>query len=121
MSFSSPANTVTHSAKARFVVTTVAPPLVAVGDQIKEQLATGAVKRHEAELVDDERVHAEEPLLQSGELAAVAGFNQLPHEIGSPREEDASFLFQSLRPRVRSRDGFCPCRSGRRGSDSPVR
>ena len=39
--------------------------LIAVGDQIEEQLAAGAVEWHKAELVHDEDVRAEQPLLQA--------------------------------------------------------
>ena len=34
------------------------PSLVAIGDQIEEQLAADAVEGHEAQLVDDEHVDA---------------------------------------------------------------
>jgi len=47
------------------------PPLVAVGEQVEEQLATDAVERDEAQLVDDEDVAPEEPLLQPRELARI--------------------------------------------------
>ena len=46
------------------------------------------------ELVDDEHVDAEEPLLQPGELAGIARFEQLPHEIGRAGEEHAAFLLR---------------------------
>ena len=68
--------------------------LVAVGDQIEEQLAADAIEGHEAQLVDDEDVDAQEPLLQPRELAGVARFEQLPDQIGGAREEHAPFLFR---------------------------
>ena len=46
------------------------------------------------ELVDDEDVDAEQPLLQARELAGVARFEQLPHEIGRAGEEHAAFLLR---------------------------
>ena len=46
-------------------------PLVAVGDQIEEQLAADPIEGHEAELVDDEDVDPQEPLLEPCELARV--------------------------------------------------
>ena len=92
MSFSSPAKTVTHSAKARFVRDDGGAALVAVGDQIEEQLAADAVEGHEAQLVDDEDVDAEQPLLEARELARVARFEELAHQIGRAGEEHAPFL-----------------------------
>ena len=68
--------------------------LVTVGEQIEEQLAAGAVEGHEAQLVDDEDVDAEEPLLQARELAGIAGFEELAHEVGRAGEEHAAFLFR---------------------------
>jgi hypothetical protein len=46
--------------------------LVAVGDQIEEELATDTIEGDEAELVDDEDVDTKEPLLQPRELAGIA-------------------------------------------------
>ena len=94
MSFSSPANTVTHSANARLVRHDRRPPLVPIGDQIEEQLAADPIEGDESELVDDEDVDAQEPLLQPRELARIARFEQLAHEIGRPREEHAPFLLR---------------------------
>jgi hypothetical protein len=37
-----------------------------------------------------------QPLLQPRELAGIARFDQLPHEIGRPGEEHASFLFRGF-------------------------
>jgi hypothetical protein len=69
VSFSSPANTVTHSANAKLLVTTVDRRSYRSGDQIEEQLAAGALERHESELVDEEDLNAEQPLLQPQERA----------------------------------------------------
>jgi hypothetical protein len=68
--------------------------LVPIGDQIEEQLAADAVERDKAELVNDQDVDAQEPLLQPGQLAGIAGFNQLTHEVGRPGEEHPSFLLR---------------------------
>ena len=65
--------------------------LVAIREQIEEQLAAGPVKRDEAELVDDQDIDEQEPALQAPELARVAGFEQQADEIGGPREEHAAF------------------------------
>jgi len=68
--------------------------LVAIGEQIKEELAAGALEGDEAQLVDDEHVDAEQPLLQARELPRVAGFEELTHQVGRAREEHAAFLFR---------------------------
>ena len=57
------------------------PPLIAVGEQIEEQLAADAVEGDEAQLVDDEHLDAEKPLLETGELAGIPGFEELPDEV----------------------------------------
>ena len=68
--------------------------LVPIGEEIEEQLAADAIERHKPELVDDQHVDAEQPLLQPGQLAGIARFDQLTHEIGRPGEEHASFLLR---------------------------
>ena len=70
------------------------PSLVPIGDQIEEQLAADAVKGHEAELVDNEDVDAQEALLQARELTRVTRFQELPDEIRRARKEDTAFLFR---------------------------
>ena len=72
------------------------PALVAIGDQIEEQLAADAVEGHEAELVDDQDVEREQTPLEATQLARVAGLEQLAHEIGCPREEHAALLLRRL-------------------------
>jgi hypothetical protein len=67
--------------------------LVAVGDQIEEQLAADAIEGHEAELVDDQHLDPQQPLLQARQLAAIAGLEQLAHGIGRPREQHPTLLF----------------------------
>lgn len=74
------------------------PSLVAVGDQIEEQLAADAVEGHKPELVDDQDVDPEESLLQPGELAGIARFDQLPDEIRRSGKEHASLLLRRLDP-----------------------
>ena len=73
------------------------PALIAVGEQIKEQLAADAVEGHEAELVDDEHLDAEEPLLETGQLAGIARFDELP---------DASSRCPQPGPSAEPRAGF---------------
>ena len=68
--------------------------LIAVGEQIEEQLAADAVEGHEAQLVDDEYLDAEEPLLEARELAGIPGFHELPHEVRCAGKEHAPFLFR---------------------------
>jgi hypothetical protein len=68
------------------------PALVAIGDQVEEQLTADTVEGHEAQFVDDEDVDAQEPLLQPRELAPIPRFEQLTDEIGRAREEYAPFL-----------------------------
>ena len=94
MSFSSPAKTVTHSANARLVVTTVARRSYRSVIRLKSSSPPTRSKGTKPELVDDEDVDAEEPLLQPRELAGIARFEQLPHQIGRPGEEHASFLLR---------------------------
>ena len=59
--------------------------LVAIGEQIEEQLAAGAVEGHEAQLVDNQDVDAPEPLLEAWGSAGVGltatEFNRA-HELG---------------------------------------
>lgn len=56
-----------------------APSLVAFGQQVEEQLATGAIERNEAELVElveHEELDALQSFLKTTELACVARFKQ---------------------------------------------
>ena len=46
--------------------------LVPIGDQIEQQLAADPVKRDEPDLVDNQHVDTEQPLLEAGELAGIA-------------------------------------------------
>ena len=46
--------------------------LIPIGEEIKEQFAADAIKGHKPKLVDDEDIHAEEPLLQARQRAGVA-------------------------------------------------
>ena len=62
--------------------------LVAVGEDVEEQLAAGAVEGHEAELVADQQVHSLKPLLQASQLPLIAGFDQIADEIGGLAEPD---------------------------------
>jgi hypothetical protein len=72
------------------------PALVAIRNQIEEQLAADAVEGHEAELIDDQHVHSEQALLEPGELAAVAGLEQLAHEVGRARKKHAPLPLRRL-------------------------
>jgi hypothetical protein len=66
--------------------------LIAVGEQIEEQLAARTVEGYEAELVDDEHVDAQQSWLQARELAGIAGFEELAHQVGRAGEEHPTFL-----------------------------
>ena len=83
---------------------------VAIGDQIKEQLAADPFERHESDLVHDEHVDAQQALLQSDELARIPCFEELPHQIGGARKEHAAFLFRGF-------DTQCDRQVGLSGAD----
>jgi hypothetical protein len=72
------------------------PALVPIGDQIEKQLATGALEGDEAQLVDDEHLHAEESLLQPRELTSIPRLEQLAHEVGSAGKQHTPFLLRGL-------------------------
>ena len=97
------------------------PSLVPIGDQIEEQLAADTVERDKPELVDDQHVDAQQPLLESGELAGIARFDQRPHQIRGPGEEHAPFLLRRFDAERDREVCFAGPRSGRRRSDSRVR
>jgi hypothetical protein len=67
-----------------------AAPLVAFGDEIEEELATGTVERDEAELVDDQELDVVEATMQPRELAMIACLDERADEIGGACEEDAA-------------------------------
>jgi len=77
VSYSSPAKTVTHSAEGEIGRDDGGAALIAIGEQIEEELAADAVEGHEAQLVDDEDIDAEQSLLQPRELARIARFEEL--------------------------------------------
>ena len=64
-------------------------PLVAVGEQVEEQLSAGALEGHEAELVDDQQRHAQVALVQPGERELVARLDEVADEVGGADEGDA--------------------------------
>jgi hypothetical protein len=72
------------------------PSLVARRQQIEEELATGAIERDEAELVEDEQLDALEPALQPRELASIARFEERTDEIGGTPEGDVAALARGL-------------------------
>ena len=94
-------------------------PLVAVGEEIEEQLAADAVERDEAELVDDEDVDTQEPLLQPRERAGIAGFEELLHQIGRSGKQDAAFLFRRLHAERNRQMRFAGADRPGEESDSP--
>src|SRR5262249_59256373 len=48
-------------------------PLVAVGEEIEEELATMSIERDKTELVDNQHVDPQQPLLQAGQPARATG------------------------------------------------
>ena len=64
-------------------------PLVAVGEEVEQQLAAGALEGHEAELVDDQQRDPQVTLVQPRERELVARLDQLAHEVGRAHEGDA--------------------------------
>jgi hypothetical protein len=67
-----------------------ASSLVALCDEVEEQLATGAIEGHESYLVDDQEFDVLKPSMQTRELTLVARFDERADEIGGPREQDSS-------------------------------
>ncbi len=63
--------------------------LVAVGEEVEQQLAAGALEGHEAEFVDDQQRDPQVALMQPGERELVARLDQLAHEVGRAHEGDA--------------------------------
>src|SRR6266404_2221139 len=72
------------------------PLLVAVGDEVEEQLAAGAIEGDESDLVEEEEFDAGKTALQAGELALVAGFEEGAHQIGRAPEADVAPLSGGL-------------------------
>ena len=70
--------------------------LVAVGEDVEEQLAAGAVEWHEAELVADQEVDSLKLLLQAAQLPLVAGFDQVADEVGGLAEPDPAAALRRL-------------------------
>jgi len=79
-----------------------AAPLVAIGDEVEEQLAAGAIEGHEAEFVDDEQLDPVHPSVEPRELALIACLDHRADEIGSASEEHAATQLRGLDP---ERDG----------------
>ena len=63
-------------------------PLVAVGEEVEEQLAAGALEGHEAEFVDDQQRDPQVALVQPRERQLVARLDELAHEVGGAHEGD---------------------------------
>ena len=112
MSFSSPAKTVTHSAKLRFVVTTVARRSYRSVSRLKSSSPPARYERHEPELIDDEDVDTQEPLLEPRQLARIACFEELAHKIRRASKQHAPLLFGRLDSERNREMGFA-------GADRP--
>jgi hypothetical protein len=75
---------------------------VAPGQQIEEQLAAGALERHESQFIDDQKCDFLITLLKHSETPLVARLNQALHQIGGTREVNSqppARGFQSKRDR----------------------
>jgi len=79
--------------------------LGAVGQQIEEQFAAGAVEGDKAQLGEDEQLDALEAVVQARERFFVARSAQRQHEVGRAHERDA----------MATAGGFDPQRDGRVG------
>ena len=78
--------------------------LVALAEDLEEQLGAGLGQRNEAELVDDQEFVTGEPLLEPEELLLVARLDELMRERGGGAEADAEAL---LTGRDRGQRGSC--------------
>ncbi len=74
----------------------VGAALVAAGEDVEEQLASGAVEGDEAELVADQDVNPVELLLEAAQLPMVASFDQIADEIGGLAEPDSAAALAGL-------------------------
>ncbi len=82
------------------------PPLVALREQIEEQLTAGALEGHKSQFVHNQKRDLFVALLQAGERAFVAGFEQAVHQVGGAREEDAEAAARSLHTQRDRQHGF---------------
>ena len=60
---------------------------IAIGDQIEQQLAAGAVEGDKPEFVDDQKVDPTQPQLETTEFAVIPGFQELSDQIGRFHEQ----------------------------------
>ena len=63
--------------------------LIAVGEQVEEQLAAGAVEGNEPQFVDDQQRRPLVALVQPGEGSLVPGFQEAADQVGGTDEGDA--------------------------------
>ena len=63
-----------------------AAALMAVGQEIEEQLAAIPAKGHEPQFVDDQQFGVMKPALEPAQFVAITGLRQLAHQIGGPDE-----------------------------------
>jgi NAD(P)-dependent dehydrogenase (short-subunit alcohol dehydrogenase family) len=70
--------------------------LVALGEEIEEQLTAGAIEGHEAQLVEHEKVDLIEPSLKPSELARIARLEQRSDDVCRAGEENAPSLTSGL-------------------------
>ena len=62
--------------------------LVSMGEHLEQQLGAGLRQRHEAQLVDDQKLVGGELTLQARQPLLVAGLDQLVHHCGGVGEAD---------------------------------
>ena len=84
---------------------------VALGQQIEEQLAAGALERHESQFIDDQKRDFLITLLKHSEPPLVARLNQALHQIGGTREVNSQPAARGLDSQRDRHDAIFQCRS----------
>ena len=91
-------------------------PFITLGQQIEQQLAAGALERHEAQLIDDQKRDFLIALLERGEPPLVARLNQALHQIGGAGEVNSQLGGAWPRLPGQSQRAIFQCRSDPPGS-----
>ncbi len=88
---------------------------IALGQQIEEQLAAGALERHESQFIDDQKRDFLITLLKRSEPPLVARLNQALHQIGGTREVNSQPPARGFDSKRDRQHASYRCRSGRPG------
>ena len=83
-------------------------PFIALGQQIEQQLAAGALERNESQLIDDQQRDFLIALLERGEPPLVARLNQALHQIGGAREVNSHSATRGLDSQGNRNDAIFP-------------